>query len=189
MKKDLIYSLTCLAFSIIIGGAVYEHLNVVPKWTAGPPASLEMFQGRYGLKPELFWMIIHPVTITLLIISLIMQRKSPRKKNLVIVLLNYILVLVITSIYFVPELIEITTTSYATTIDGNLTHRANLWEILSIIRLAFLIILSLVLFTGLTKSGNSIKSSLTGKDPAFSTPSKKATSIHPTVHHNKSLIH
>jgi hypothetical protein len=40
MKKDLLYALTCLAFAIIIGGAVYEHLNVVPQWAAAPPVSL-----------------------------------------------------------------------------------------------------------------------------------------------------
>lgn len=30
MKKDILYAVTCLAFTIIIGGAVYEQLNVVP---------------------------------------------------------------------------------------------------------------------------------------------------------------
>ena len=59
MKKDIIYSIACLSFAIIIGGAVYEHLNVVPQWSAAPPVSLSMFQGEYGLKPDLFWKIIH----------------------------------------------------------------------------------------------------------------------------------
>jgi hypothetical protein len=60
MKKDLIYALTCLCFTIMIGGAVYEHLNIVPQWSAAPPLSLSMFQGEYGLKPGTFWMVIHP---------------------------------------------------------------------------------------------------------------------------------
>ena len=41
MKKDIIYSIACLSFAIIIGGAVYEHLNVVPQWAAAPPVNPE----------------------------------------------------------------------------------------------------------------------------------------------------
>ena len=151
MQKDLLYSITCLAFAIIIGGAVYEHLNVVPQWAAGPPASLKMFQGEYGLKPELFWMIIHPVNILLFIVTLILHWRSVRRKNLLIVVSAYIGILIVTAIFFVPELISITSVAYSPTLDAELTRRAELWEILSIARLAVLVILSIILFTGLTK--------------------------------------
>jgi hypothetical protein len=152
MKKDILYSISCLAFAIIIGGAVYEHLNVVPKWAAGPPASLSMFQGEYGLKPELFWMIIHPVNLLLFILTLILHWRSGRRKNIVTVLTSYIVILIITSIYFVPELISITTSSYSQTPNAELTKRASLWEALSIARLFALVVLAIILFTGLTKA-------------------------------------
>ena len=151
MKKDIIYSITCLAFAIIIGGAVYEHLNVVPKWSAGPPASLTMFQGEYGLKPELFWMLIHPVNILLFIITLILHWRSPRRKNIVIVLSTYVVILIITSVFFVPELISITSSAISATPDEGLTRRAKLWEILSIVRLVVLAVLAIILFIGLTR--------------------------------------
>src|SRR5688572_253520 len=106
MKKDLLYSITCLTFLIMIGGAVYEHLNVVPTWSAAPPASLSMFQGQYGLNPELFWKIIHPVNLVLFIICLIVHWRSERRKNLLIVFISYVLILVITFVHFVPELIS-----------------------------------------------------------------------------------
>lgn len=152
MQKDLFYSISCLAFAIVIGGAVYEHLNVVPTWAAAPPTSLSMFQGEYGLKPELFWMIIHPVNLLLFIVTLVMHWRSTRRKNLLIVLSAYVAILIITSIYFVPELISIITTAYSPTPDAELTRRAKLWEILSIIRLVVLVVLSIILFLGLTKS-------------------------------------
>jgi hypothetical protein len=152
MKKDLLYSICCLAFIIIIGGAVYEHLNIVPTWSAAPPASLSMFQGKYGLKPELFWMIIHPVNLFLFVVTLIVHWRSPRRKNILIVLTSYVLILFITFIYFVPELISITTTVYAETTDASLTGRASLWETLSIVRLVVLVILSFILLLGLTKN-------------------------------------
>jgi cytochrome bd-type quinol oxidase subunit 2 len=152
MKKDILYSLSCLAFAIIIGGAVYEHLNVVPKWAAAPPVSLSMFQGEYGLKPELFWMVIHPLNMLLFIFTLVLHWRSGRRKNIVIVLASYILILIVTSIYFVPELIDITTTALSQTPDPELTKRASLWETLSIVRLGILVVLAIVLFTGLTKA-------------------------------------
>lgn len=156
MKKDIIYSISCLAFAIMIGGAVYEHVNVVPQWSAAPPVSLSMFQGEYGLNPELFWMSIHPVNIILFAVTLIIHWKTKRRKNVLITLIAYFIILIITSIYFVPELISITSTTYASSSDSSLTQRAKLWEILSLARLGVLMVLSIILFTGLTKQVNKL---------------------------------
>ena len=152
--KNLIYSLTCLSFSVIIGAAIYEHLAVVPQWAAGPPASLSMFQGDYGLYAQAFWMPIHPITLVLMILTLLLSWKSPRRVNVAIPLIGYAAILAITFVYFVPELIPITTTTYADTVDADLTARAGRWEMLSLVRLGFLIILSLILFSGLTRNAN-----------------------------------
>ncbi|MDQ3050486.1 MAG: hypothetical protein M3Q95_06335 [Bacteroidota bacterium] len=151
MGKNIIYSFLCLAFAIVIGGGVYEHLAVVPRWAIGPPASLAMFQGPYGLKAETFWMLIHPITLLLYVIVLIISWKSARRKPVLIAFGGYVLVLVITTVYFVPELIAITTTNYSSQIDPSLTERAGMWEILSLVRLGFLILLSMVLFLGMAK--------------------------------------
>lgn len=151
MGKNLLYSITCLAFIIVIGGAVYEHLNVVPTWAAAPPASLSMFQGEYGLNPELFWMLIHPVNLVLFILTIGFHWRSERRKNLLIVFISYVVILIITFIHFVPELISITETAYSTRVDSNLTARASMWEILSIVRLGVLVVLSIILLLGLTK--------------------------------------
>lgn len=150
--KNIIYSFACLSFSIVIGAAVYEHLAVVPRWAAAPPASLSMFQGQYGLYAQAFWMPIHPVTLALLLITLLLSWKSPRRSNILITLIGYAAVLGITFVYFVPELIAITGTQYSETVDAALTARASKWETLSLVRLVFLIILSINLFLGLTKS-------------------------------------
>ncbi|RYY23476.1 MAG: hypothetical protein EOO04_14250 [Chitinophagaceae bacterium] len=152
MKKELLYAITCLAFCTIIGGAVYEHINIVPVWSAAPPISLSMFQGEYGMKQEYFWKFIHPVNLLLFIVTLIVHWRSTRRKTILAVLGGYLTILIITSIYFVPELIQITTTAFSKTADNHLTSRASLWETLSLVRLVILIVLSLVLFLGLTKS-------------------------------------
>jgi hypothetical protein len=150
--RDILYSLACLSFAVVIGGAIYEHLTVVPQWSAAPPKSLSMFQGTYRLKAEVFWKMIHPVTLGLFIAALAVSWKNTaRKKHLLLSFTGYVIVLVITFAFFVPELIAITTTPYTDTIDTGLAARAFLWESLSLVRLSFLFVLSLVLFLGLTK--------------------------------------
>ncbi len=151
MKKDIIYTLSCLAFIIVIGGAVYEHMSVVPAWSAAPPASLSMFQGKYGLHPELFWMIIHPVNLLLFAVVLLLYWKSPRRKNILTVFAGYVLILVITFVYFVPELVSITKTPYTESVVEGLVRRASKWEVLALVRLMVLIFLSIILMLGLTK--------------------------------------
>lgn len=151
MKKDLLYALTCLTFAIIIGGAVYEHLNIVPRWAAAPPVSLTMFQGEHGLNPELFWMLIHPVNLLLIGVTLLLHWRTERRKHLLVVLGSYAAILIVTAIFFVPELLAITKTAYSPVPDTGLMQRAALWEQLSLVRLAVLIVLAMVLFTGLTK--------------------------------------
>ena len=153
MKRNVLYSLTCLAFATMIGGAVYEHLNLVPAWAAAPPLSLSMFQGEYGLKAETFWKIIHPVNLLLFIASLVMHWKSARRKPIAIVLGSYVAILAVTAVYFVPELISIITTPFAPVADAALTARAQTWEALSLVRLGVLVLLALILFMGSTKDG------------------------------------
>jgi hypothetical protein len=134
-----------------MGGAVYEHIAVVPRWKLAPPASLAMFQGEYGLNAGQFWMLIHPVTVIFLFAALVANWKTTRKRYIAITISGYLIILVTTFIWFVPELLSITTTPYQPVIDKNLVKRANLWEILSLIRLLFLFHLAAILLFSLTK--------------------------------------
>jgi len=139
---NILLSLAILSYIIVIGGATYEHLAVVPQWTAAPPASLAMFQGPYGLQAQNFWIPIHPVTLLLMTAALVANWRSARRKPIVSCMAGYVLVLVITFAHFVPELIALTTTPYAGTIDADLQVRAANWETASLVRLAFLNIIA-----------------------------------------------
>lgn len=153
--RGIIYAIARLGFSVVIGGAVYEHIAVVPQWSMAAPASLAMFQGEYGLRPAPFWMMIHPVTLVFMGLSLLLFWKSTYRKSLLITIAGYVLVLIITFNYFVPELLEITGTAYSENVDPTLTQRAKLWETLSLIRLAFLIILAVIFqFNSFRSSGS-----------------------------------
>jgi hypothetical protein len=149
--KSIVYALTCLSFSVVIGAAIYEHIAVVPRWSAAPPLSLSMFRGKYGLNPTPFWKAIHPVTLILLAASIILFWKTGARWHLLITSVGYVLILLITFIFFVPELIAITGSAMSGNADISLTKRAGLWETLSLVRLSVLVVLSIVLFLGLTK--------------------------------------
>lgn len=142
--KTFVLILACISFCIVIGGAVYEHLAVVPIWASAPPASLTMFQGEYALAAQRFWIPIHPVTLALLLLSLALNWRTPRRWLIATMIVGYFLILVITTIYFVPELLAITQSVFSTAPDADLTRRAARWESLSLARLGALIILAIL---------------------------------------------
>ncbi len=149
--RNLFYILGCLSFITVIGGATYEHLAVVPVWASAVPASLSMFQGEYGLAAQRFWIPIHPVTLVLLLTALVLNWRTPRRFFILTCLVGYAVILGITSVYFVPELIALTGSAYSTSVDAELTERARMWEVLSLVRLGVLYLLAAMLLWGLAK--------------------------------------
>jgi hypothetical protein len=149
--KDIFLVLAIMSFLAFIGGGIYEDLVILPVWTAAPPKSLYMYQGAYGINPGVFWTIIHPIAILFLIIALISNWKTARRKMILTVSILYAVVLIITGIYFIPELLRIIGTPYQDTIDIGLKSRASIWGILSVIRLCGCIVLSFVLLLSLAK--------------------------------------
>ncbi len=153
MVRTITLISACISFITVIGGATYEHLAVVPVWTEAVPASLSIFQGPHALTAQNFWIPIHPITLLLMTAALLLNWKTERRKFILTTLGSYVLVLGITAVYFVPELISLTQTTYSTAVDAELTRRANLWETLSLIRLGFLIVLAITLLFGLSRAG------------------------------------
>lgn len=84
-------------------------------------------------------MYIHSSFDEVFEVLLIISWKTDRRKNILITLTGYVAVLVVTGIYFVPELMEITETPYSTLVDAALTARTKQWEVLSLLRLSVLI--------------------------------------------------
>lgn len=149
--RTFILILASISYIIVIGAAVYEHAAIVPVWTRAIPASLSMFQGEYGITPAAFWRAIHPVTLLLFVVALIMNWRSRRRLPILVTFIGYIVVLAITFIYFVPELLALTaSTPYSPTINEALTARGKNWEFLSLVRLSWLIVGAVILLFGLS---------------------------------------
>lgn len=151
-SNNIFYVLACISYCLIIGAGVYEHFAVWPIAFMEPPKSLSMFQGNYALQSESFWKLVHPTTLVLLIVTLGLNWKTDRKKYILITLSIYILALIVTFIYYVPELKSIIGTPYSETIDVAIQKRGHLWITLSKIRLSFICISAFVLILGLTKA-------------------------------------
>ena len=152
MLRTLLLIIASISFIIVIGGATYEHAAVVPVWTSAVPTSLSMVQGEYGLAAGNFWIPVHPITIALLTTALIANWPTRRRNYIIATMAGYLVILGLTFVYFVPELMTLTGTAYSTTVDIELTRRANLWETLSLIRLGCLLVLAIVLLFGLSRT-------------------------------------
>ena len=159
MKKltDPIYMLACASFLLMVGAGLYETVTLVPVWTAAPPASLTMFQGAYAIDYGVLWKRIDPITLVLLLAALLLNWKHDRRKNILIVLGGYVVIMIVTFAYFVPEIIYFTTYPYQNTVIGALKDRADLWGTLSRIRLLCMFGLSFVLLSGLTKKAEAYR--------------------------------
>jgi hypothetical protein len=150
--KTLTLIFACIAFICVIGAGVYEHIAVVPRWSSAPPVSLSMFQGQYGLNPAPFWQSIHPVTLLLLVVSIGLNWKNSRKRFIGICLGLYGIIILVTVLYFLPELISIVTTPFTEQVDESLRNRARTWEILSLVRIFVMATGACILLFSLTKS-------------------------------------
>ena len=155
--RTIVLILASISFIVVIGGAVYEHAALVPIWASAPPASLAMFQGEYAITPPRFWIPIHPLTMLLLLLSLAFNWRSERRNSILTTIVGYAIVLAVTFLYFVPELMSITQSVYALTIDPVLTERAQSWEFWSRVRLASLLLMAVILLFGLSKSPETLR--------------------------------
>jgi predicted permease len=150
-SKNLFYILVCISFSLILGAGIYEHLAVWPIAYSEPPRSLTMFQGAYAIQSAHFWMPVHPLTLVLFIIALVLNRKTERKKYILVPLIIYAVVLVVTFSLFVPELISLTGTPYSNSFDPAIKQRGQLWINLSLVRMGLMLAAYVMLLQGLMK--------------------------------------
>jgi uncharacterized membrane protein len=92
-------------YGIFIGGIVYAHVVFFPAYLSALPGSAALTNGPYALHDEYFWTLIHPLAIVALIIALALNWKIPgRRKLIAIPLALYVIAIIVTALYFVPEL-------------------------------------------------------------------------------------
>jgi len=97
--------LSVILWGTLLGGVAYSHLVYFPAYLSALPDSAVVVNGPYGLNEGVFWVLIHPLLILSLLTTLVLNwRLKPRRKLIAITLAVYFVVLVVSSLYFIPEL-------------------------------------------------------------------------------------
>lgn len=97
--------LSIILWGTLLGGGMYSSLVYFPAYLSALPASAVVVNGPYGLNEAPFWLMIHPLLILSLIITLVLNWKHRERRRLILTTSAiYFVMLVVTQIYFLPEL-------------------------------------------------------------------------------------
>lgn len=147
--------LAVILWGTLLGGIAYSHLVYFPVYLSALPDSAVLVNGPYGLHEAIFWMTVHPLLILSLIVSLVLNWKSRSRRKLILISLAlYFLVLVVTQIYFLPELMAFEQSPESNISPSEWLARGQRWQRLSWIRGGVMYAALLPLLLALTKPGS-----------------------------------
>jgi hypothetical protein len=127
--------LSIILWGTLLGGIAYSHLVYFPAYLSNLPDSAVVVNGPYGLHEAIFWMLIHLLLIFSLIVTLALNwRLKSRRKLILISFAVYVLVLIISQLYFIPELIAFEHSPESSLTPAQWLARGQRWQRLSWIR-------------------------------------------------------
>ena len=136
--------ITTLAYFLMNGAQIFETAVIVPKWTAAPPESFQMFKGKYGLDFKVFWIVLHSIhEITFILAIIFCWKLDPIRNWLLILFAIHFAVRAWTLIYFAPNIIEFQKIANQTNSGTDLLNRTTLWRTLNYIRVGIFIAVSI----------------------------------------------
>ena len=141
----------------LLGGVAYSHLVYFPVYLSDLPASAIVVNGPYGLNEAIFWLIIHPLLIVSLVAALVLNwTSSARRKLIAISFVVYVVVLLVSQFYFIPELVLFKHSPDSTISGAEWLARGRRWQRLSWLRGATLYLAFVPLLIALTKPAKAI---------------------------------
>jgi hypothetical protein len=127
--------LAVIFWGTLLGGITYSHLVYFPVYLSALPDSAIVANGPYGLHESTFWTTVHPLLILSLIVALVLNwNYKPRRKCILISFGVYFLVLVVSQIYFLPELAAFAQSPQSNVSAAEWTARGQRWQKFSWIR-------------------------------------------------------
>ena len=143
---------TVVFWGVLLGGVVYSHIVFFPVFLSHLPESSAVVNGPYGLVESRFWLTVHPALLLSLIISIAVNWRIPTRRNRVATTFAvYVLVLIASSLYFIPELIQFAASSTSNIPASEWLARGNRWQYLSWVRGTTLFIFSFPLLAALAE--------------------------------------
>lgn len=149
--------LAVVLWGTLLGGIVYSHLVFFPVYLSDLPNSAVLVNGPYALNETPFWLIIHPLLVISLIVALVFNWNGPRRKLIVISLIVYAVIIIITQIYFVPELILFKHSPESTVPAADWLARGRSWQRLSWLRGVISYLAFIPLLIALTKPADDLQ--------------------------------
>lgn len=150
--STLVLMVAIILWGTLLGGIAYSHLVYFPVYLSDLPASAVVVNGPYALNEGIFWLIIHPLLIASLIAALVLNWKSRSRRRLIALSFAvYVVVLLVTQFYFVPELVLFKHSPESTVAPADWLARGRRWQRLSWLRGAIMYLASVPLLFALTK--------------------------------------
>lgn len=135
--------ITTLIYFLMNGAQVFETAVIVPKWTASPPASFQLFKGKYGLDFKVFWIVLHSIHEVTFILAIIFCWKLEIRNWLLVLFAIHFAVRVWTLIYFAPNIIEFQKIANTANTGSALLNKTTLWRQLNYLRVGLFIAVSI----------------------------------------------
>jgi hypothetical protein len=154
--------ISIVLWGTLLGGIAYSHLVYFPSYLSALPDSAVVVNGPYGLHETIFWVIIHPLLILMLTVTLALNWRLRTRRNLILISFSvYVMVIIISQIYFIPELIAFERSPESSLPPAEWLARGQLWQRLSWIRGAVMYAGIFPLLLALTKLDGVPKESVT----------------------------
>ncbi|HEY0460082.1 MAG TPA: hypothetical protein VGC97_13175 [Pyrinomonadaceae bacterium] len=140
-------------WGVLLGGIVYSHIVFFPVFLSDLPDSSVVVNGTYGLTEAPFWILTHSLLLVSLSIALAFNWKFRERRKLILTSFSiYIVVLIVSTLYFVPELIAFSQSPKSNLSSSEWLSRSNRWQYLSWIRGAVCFLSFLPLLVALAKT-------------------------------------
>lgn len=140
-RAEIWLFITTLMYFLMNGAQLFETAVLVPKWTAAPPESFHMLQGKYGIDLKTFWIVIHSIhEITFIIAIIFCWKLEPVRNGLLILFAIHFAVRIWTILYFAPNIMDF---QKITVLTEDLAARVQRWRLLNYVRVAIFIAVSL----------------------------------------------
>ena len=111
---------------------MYSHVVFFPAYLSHLPESTNLVKGPYGLHDENFWMNMHPVMVLSFIVTIILNWKLTNRRKFILTAFGiYILAIIATFSFFVPELIAFAESSNSATTSSEWFQRGQTWQHMS----------------------------------------------------------
>ena len=162
--STLALMLSIILWGTLLGGIAYSHLVYFPVYLSALPDSAVLVNGPYGLSEGRFWGLIHPLLIVSLIATIVLNwNQKARRKLIGMTIALYLLALLATALYFVPELMAFANSPNLSISRGEWLARGRRWEVLSWLRGAVMYIAFVPLLLALAIPVNDPKASTMAK--------------------------